>query len=244
MISERQLAEYFHSFWQEHFPLLNSLFVRRFNARHREKILGLNGKELRPVPMGEGIERFDLVAEMAFEMAIETRKSSGGAIPEFESAKLRALKTIARLHGEESVDVATTDEESEAERLLVVYRSFFERYQGLDDLTFRPLIDGAGILNLMEGDFCSSTTLFEVKAVNRNLQHGDLRQVITYLVCGLGSQKYRWTRYCIFNPRKAVFFEGEIADLLRYTSARTPPECIEGVLGALMEREQPLETRF
>jgi hypothetical protein len=244
MISERQLAEYFHSFWQEYFPLLNALFVRRFNAGRREPIIDSDGNDLRPVPMGEGIERYDLVAEMAFEMAIEAHKERSGDAPDFEAAKARASNTIKRLHHGEDIDEITVDEENEAKKLLEVYRAFFVRHVEGGDLVFRPRIEGAGILNSMEGDFCSSSTLFEVKAVNRNLQHGDLRQVVCYLVCGLGSRKYGWTRYCIINPRKAVYFEGQIDDLLSYTSGRTLPECIDAVLDALMEREQPIETQF
>ena len=96
----------------------------------------------------------------------------------------------------------------------------------------------------MEGDFCTKKTLYEVKTVNRNVQGGDLRQVLCYLVAGLGSRQHSWTDYCIFNPRLAVSYSGRIDEILAYLSGRTAPECITDVLDALMEREQPLESRF
>jgi hypothetical protein len=96
----------------------------------------------------------------------------------------------------------------------------------------------------MEADFCSRLTLYEVKAVNRNLQSGDVKQVVCYLVAGYGSRQYFWTDYCIFNPRLAVVYSGKIDELLAYLSGRPPYDCVAEVLDALMEREQPLESRF
>ena len=80
--------------------------------------------------------------------------------------------------------------------------------------------------------------------MNRNLQSSDLRQVIVYLVAGIGSRQYSWTDYCIFNPRMAVYYKGRVDELLGYLSGRTAPEVISDVMNALMDREQPLETRF
>jgi len=96
----------------------------------------------------------------------------------------------------------------------------------------------------MEGDFCSTQTLFEVKTVNRNLEYTDLRQLVCYIVAGLGSREYVWTNYCFFNPRLAVVYMGNIEELLGYISGATTYEVVAGVLDALMEREQPIETRF
>ena len=124
------------------------------------------------------------------------------------------------------------------------YKCFFDTVVPEGAMTFRPRIKGVGVLDEMEGDFCTKNTLYEVKSVNRNVQGGDLRQVICYLVAGLGSRQFLWTNYCIFNPRLAVFYTGRIDELLAYLSGRTAPECITDVLDALMEREQPLETRF
>jgi hypothetical protein len=244
MISEKQLAEYFHSFWQQHFPLLDPIFVKRFNVEHKERLTSDDGSAVLPVPMGAGIERFDLIAELAFELALENYKERLGGGVDHGIATERARKRISRLKGEAEIPAPSEGELAEAQALLKNYECFFDTEVPEEAVAFRPRIKGVGILDEMEGDFCTKKTLFEVKAVNRNVQGGDLRQVICYLVAGLGSRQYSWTDYCIFNPRLAVSYRGNIDELLAYLSGRTAPECITDVLDALMEREQPLETRF
>jgi len=241
MISERELAQYFHSFWQEQFPLLNPSFTRRFNAQEWERVHAKEGYPIRPLPTGKNIERFDLVAELAFEWAAERTQSDES---NRENATQRAVARIAALQGVTELPAPTSEEIAEANSLTETYRHFFSSVVGDNAIQFRPRINGVGVLNQTEGDFCSKETLFEVKTVNRNLLSSDLRQLITYLVAGHHSREYAWDRYCIFNPRLAVFFDGNVAELLGYLSGRTAPECINSVVDALMEREQPLESKF
>jgi hypothetical protein len=243
LISEKQLAELFDSFWQQHFPLLNASFIRRFNAEQQERITTADGAAVRPIPMGTGIKRFDLIAELAFEIAIQRCKATQGQEPNLETATQHALTKIALLKGETFIPPPSDAEVAETEQLLNVYDKFFTLLSPVD-VQFKPRIKGAGILDAMEGDFCTAETLFEVKAVNRNLQSGDLRQVVCYLIAGLGSRQYSWSEYCIFNPRLAVFYYARVDELLAYISGRTPHECITNALDALMEREQPIESRF
>lgn len=244
MISERQLSKYFHSFWKHHFPLLDTTYVRRSNAENKERVLDADGCVVLPVPMGEGIERFDLVSELAFEFAYEYYQSGIDCEAGRDGAKTRAEATIARLTGEPDFPSSTVDEIAEADALLEVYKAFFSSLAGDSFLQFRPKIKGAGILNQMEADFITTKTLFEIKAVNRNLQYSDLRQVLCYLFSGIGSKEYSWTHYCIFNPRLAVYYSGSVSDLLEYLSGRSADDCIYNVLDALMDREQPLESLF
>lgn len=244
MISEKQLAEYFHSFWQRHFPLLDPVFVKRFNIEQKERLTSDDGSAILPVPMGAGIERFDLVSELAFELAQENYKMRLGSDADHGKATERAMKRISRLKGQTEIAAPSAEEIAETQALLKNYACFFDTVVPEGVVTFRPRIKGVGVLDAMEGDFCTKKTLYEVKAVNRNVQGGDLRQVLCYLAAGLGSRQYAWTDYCIFNPRLAVSYTGRIDELLAYLSGRTAPECITDVLDALMEREQPLETRF
>lgn len=244
MISEKQLAESFDSFWQHHFPLLDPMFVKRFNVEQKERLTSADGSAVLPIPMGADIERFDLVAELAFELATESYKKRVGDVPDATGAVQRALKRITRLKGATEIPAPAANEIAEAHALLNNYECFYETVVPEGVVQFRPRIKGIGILDEMEGDFCTAKTLFEVKAVNRNVQWRDIRQVICYLVAGLGSRQYAWTEYCIFNPRLAVSYTGRIDELLGYLSGRTAPECISDFLDALMEREQPLETTF
>lgn len=240
MISERELAQYFHSFWQEQFPLLNPGFMRRYNAQEWDRVHAEEGYPIRPVQPGKNIERFDLVAELAFEWAA----ASLGPEADRQGASQRALQRVATLQGATEIAPPSQHEVAEANALCETYHHFFATVVRNAPLRFRPLIKGVGVLNQMEGDFCSDETLFEVKTVNRNLLSSDLRQVIIYLVAGIHSREFTWKRYCIFNPRVGVYFDCEVNELLEYLSGRTPPECISSVVDALMEREQPLEAKF
>ena len=244
MISEKELGDYFDSFWEEHFPLLNATFVRRFNVEHKERLQTKWGSAVQAIPMAANVDRFDLVAEMAFELASEVYRERQGEIPDMTGAITRASNRIALLKGVPKILPPTSEETDEANALLRNYEYFFDAFVYAKDIEFRPRIKGFGILREMEADFCSSDILFEVKAVNRNLQSSDLRQVLCYLVAGIGSQKYSWSRYCIFNPRLAVYYIGRVDELLSYLSGRFAPECISDILSALTEREQPIEARF
>lgn len=244
MISEKQLSEYLHSFWQEHFPLLDSTFVKRFNVEQKERLTSDWGSPVLPIPMGTDIDRFDLVAELAFELAIESYKGRNGGIANIVDAVSRALKKIALLKRVEKISDPTDSELIEASALFANYEWLFQSIVAEGTVNFHPRIKGVGILNEMEADLCTSRTLIEVKAVNRNIQWRDLRQIICYMVAGLGSRQYIWSHYCIFNPRLAVFYTGRIDDFLGYLSGRTAPECISDFLGALMDREQPIEAKF
>lgn len=241
MISERELAQYFHSFWQEQFPLLNPGFIRRFNVQEWERVNADEGYPIKPIPPSQNIERFDLVAELAFEWA--TAELQSEVLTRAEATQ-RALSRIAFLQGCPEIPSPSAPELAEASLLTETYLHFFQTVVGQDRIKVRPLIKGIGVLNQMEGDFCSENTLFEVKTVNRNLLSTDLRQIIAYIVAGTFSREYKWKRYCIFNPRQAIYFEGSTSELLEYLSGRSAPECINNVADALLEREQPLETRF
>lgn len=224
--------------------MLDTTYVKRFNAENKERLLNAYGGVVLPVPMGETVERYDLVSELAFELARESYQAGTSRGPDRDEAKTRAEITIARLKAGPDIMPTTPDEVAEADALVKIYNAFFATLAGEPEFHFRPRIKGAGILNQMEADFVDSETLYEVKAVNRNLQYSDLHQVLCYLFCGLGSKEYSWTRYCIFNPRQAVYYSGSISDLLEYLSGRSADECIYNVLEALMEREQPLESSF
>jgi hypothetical protein len=243
MINEKQLSEYFHSFWQDHFPLLDPMFVRRFNVEQKERLETTDGRILLPISLPDEIERFDLVAEVASELAIESYRKRSGGTADHGAAIARARKRIAFLRGVEIAEPAD-NELSQADLLLNHYEAFFDTIEREGAVEFRPRIKGIGVLREMEGDLSTAKTLFEVKAVNRNIQGSDLRQLICYLVAGLASRQYTWDEYCIFNPRLAVYYSGRVSELLDYLSGRSAPECISEFTDALLEREQPLEAKF
>ena len=93
-----------------------------------------------PVPMGTGIQRFDLVAEVAFETAIERyREAQGGYTADPAVATQRAMRKIALLSREPTVAPPSLPEVAEAERLLQVYVSFLGPFVSRE-MTFKPCI--------------------------------------------------------------------------------------------------------
>jgi hypothetical protein len=244
MISEKQLSEHFHSFWEKHFPLLTPSYVRRFNLERKDRLHAANGYVIPPLDRNPNVERFDLVAELAFELAAQGNTNPSFKVSSLEVAIERAIRRISLLENLREIPPPSEDEIAEALAVRENYTHFFETMIRGQTIHFRPLIKGAGILDQMEADFCTTDTLFEIKAVSRNLHSIDLRQVICYLVAGIGSHQYAWENYCIFNPRRAVFYTGNIPKLLGYLSGSTASECIDEVLDSLMNREQPLETIF
>jgi hypothetical protein len=243
VISEKQLALYFHSFWQEQFPFLNSVFVRRFNYEHEKHLHSTEGAVIPPASADRYLWRADVTAELAFELIAESKGEIWKKETDFEAAAERALNRISRLHRGKQPGFSSWETE-DALTLVDNYVHFFGTILSGQKVEFRPRIKGAGILDQMEADFCTTEVLVEVKTVHRRLQSSDLRQLICYLVAGLASRRYAWKSYCIFNPRRAVYYVGQIHDLLAQLSGRPAPECISSVIGALMEGEQLFETTF
>ena len=239
MISERQLAKDFNFLWKKHFPLQDPTFTRRFNAQTKTRLKSASGEILLPIPMGENISQYDLVSEIAFEMAFLEQ-----AYPNTENLEARAinlaLEKIKRLRGVENPpEYPCAEEIGESTKIVAIYRHFFETNQPIEDFVYRPAIPGIGVLDSMEADFCSSETLYEVKTVNRSIQSHDIRQLVTYLIAGLHSKKFNWSKYCIFNPRRAEIYRGSVSDLLLYLSGVQPAICIHDFSLALEQREEP-----
>jgi hypothetical protein len=244
VISERTLAYGFESFWREQFPFLTPLFIRNFNAGKKERIVTPEGVPVRPVPMSAEVQDFDLSTEIGFEIATERYRERIGQNGDEQAAVRRASSRIAALRKDAEWRDPLEADLKEGRTLAELYEFLFDSISAKEEVTFRPQIKGAGILNSMEADFCTARTLFEVKSVNRNLQSVDVRQLLCYLVAGLGSKEYAWEGYCFFNPRLAVSYTGSVNELLGYLSGQNPSDAVADTMDALMHREELIEWKF
>ena len=102
--------------------------------------------------MGGEHERYDLVSEIAFEIAA-SRYHKRNEKDESETPIQRALARIANLRGVNEMPAVTRDELSQADKLLENYGHLFDTVAARPGLRFRPRIKGAGILDAMECDF-------------------------------------------------------------------------------------------
>lgn len=85
-------------------------------------------------------------------------------------------------------------------------RFFNDVWKNKSPVITSPFFVGCGILDHCWGDIIVGDTLFEIKAVDRNFQAPDMRQLLTYLVLNYASKNYNIKRIGLLNPRRCVFY--------------------------------------
>jgi hypothetical protein len=197
-------------------------------------------------------EHADVVTELAFEMFRLTyerglpRNRWQISSDDFEPArKAVALRFVGlKNHVDLLRLMSSRIVENEVTSLVGVYSRFFSTFKDAERLTFRPKINGAGIIRMVEGDICTPESLIEVKTVNRNLTTSDFRQLLVYLALGLGAGQYTWHDAIFFNPRRATYYSFEATTLVEYLSARNVSDVFDEFIYFLSEREMDLEPTF
>jgi hypothetical protein len=252
LISEHEFANSFDAFWEGLFPLLSPSFIRDFNRKQIKRIRYGPQSPLRAIPIVTAKEHADVVTELAFEMFRFTYERG---LPshqwqissdDFEPAKKAVAVRFVGLknHVDLMPLMSSRIVENEVKSLVGVYFRFFSTFKAAERLIFRPKINGAGIIRMVEGDICTPETLIEVKTVNRNLTTTDFRQLLVYLALGLGAGQYSWHDAVFLNPRRATFYSFEVATLVEYLSARNVSDVFDEFIYFLSEREMDLEPAF
>lgn len=252
LISENEFASTFNGFWESLFPLLSASFIRDFNHREAKRIPQGRGRWVAEVP-GKAVQgTADLMAELAFELfrmnyerEPESRAVTVNA-EDFKAARELVAKRLVGFKGSGQLPWLEYQKEPpfQVKGLLNVYSRFFSAFYTGVPVTFRPQIRGSGIIQTVEGDACSSNTLIEIKAVNRNLTSLDFRQLLVYLALGLGSGQYAWGEAVFFNPKRAVYYSFNIGSLVSYFAAKSAPEVFDEFIYLLGERETDLIPNF
>lgn len=82
------------------------------------------------------------------------------------------------------------------------------------EITFNPRFPGYSAISDCEGDFVSGTSLVEIKAGDRKISPGDIRQVIIYLILNkLSKNPITIKNIEIYNPRHDKKYKSPIEDL-------------------------------
>ncbi len=252
MISERAFAQSFDSFWHELLPLLTARFVAVFNESCGIPLRDVTGVVLSALPMGDGVERPDLVAELAFRLArlahdagLDCTKLRGKR-ELMASAEKEAFQLIQRYEGEKPSEMVplTRDERAEGLRLCGRYKSLYAEFESGATIEFCPAFKGAGFLNSSEGDIGIGETLIEVKTTTRKPAGKDLRQLLVYLALDANAGK-RWSSVGLFNPRRGTLHFTNIDPLiLSISGGKAPSDVFSELISFTLSNEHVLEQRF
>jgi hypothetical protein len=249
MISERAFAKFFNSFWNELLPLLTPTFMAQFNAGYELVLLDASEKKHQFIPVGEGVERPDIVAEFAFRLAkyiyIE-RIPSHGLLTNMSClaiAEKEAFELISKYEGGRPEEVLrlSTHERDEGLLLCARYQSLYDFFSCDHPVEYCPTFPGAGFLNSTEGDIGVGNCLVEVKTTTRKPTGRDLRQLITYAALDANAGRNRWTHFGLFNPRRGTLHHANIDALLLRLSGGKASSDVYADLIAFLESYHPAQ---
>jgi hypothetical protein len=253
MISERSFSRSFDAFWHELLPLLTPRFVALFNEGYEERLLDETGEVLSALPVGDGVERLDIVAEFAFRLAriASDQRIAFTALKEESAAMVAAEKEafelIDRYEGRRPTEIEPLSDAEKVEGLTLCsrYESLYRSQPAGTQIQFCPKFQGAGFLNSSEGDIGIGNTLIEVKTTTRKPSGKDIRQILVYAALDAAAGHIRWSHFGIFNPRRATLHHASIESLVLRLSGGKPPSDVFAELVAFAESDQPaIERRF
>lgn len=252
VISEKNVASVFNGFWEETLPLLTPSFVRVFNEAHCEELVEQPSSKFLRIPIAPEVTKHDLVAEFAF-CAAEASHATGKAVSELEkgpkTVKHIYEKAVLFLRRYDSADgefLLNDVEVEEAFKLADQYQCFFD-YLHLrhTEIKFRPKIKGAGFLGGCTADLSAGDTLYEIKAISRNLSGKDIRQLLIYLGLRSAADESQWEYAGFFNPRRALHYRFSVEHLIYRTSGgKSKAEVFDRLLRFLDSRGIELDTPF
>ncbi len=204
MISELAFCQNYSSFWRAVAPTTD-LFIRQLNA-------GLYTREFPPLAAKTLPERRGHINEVAFALfRAEARGANRGPYysPRLDeilsaAASVEVLQHARRGGPEKNTTDFDADEindiETQFRRLMII----FGVGPRAERLIVSPRFSGCGIVDGCFGDLLFSTTLYEIKAGDRNFRSIDIRQLLTYTTLDYLSGDRRIDTVGLFNPRVGI----------------------------------------
>jgi len=253
MMSERTFAASFSGFWAELLPLLTPTFVHMINEGFKERLTDEFGLPLEAVEKRADSHDSAVIAEFAFFLAKAAADKRIGVDEVFQDHKLRtsaercAIEIVEIFEaGRGLVPTALAPgEQKEGLALAQNYERFFHQRPHKGVIEFGPKIPGAGFLVSCIADISIGHALFEVKTVNRNLAGKDIRQLIVYLALQAATGDRRWTVAGFFNPRRAVYHEFDVDEVIPQMSGGKPAaEVFHELIDFVCTRDIQMDTAF
>jgi hypothetical protein len=233
MIDASTFAISFNAFWHAYAPTCEH-FVRRLNLDGLERFQ-------RPMRQSTKTRRRALIAEYAFSLFVERRKSSiaGSAIAPEALEHVAWSATVKRLapYANQGLDIEHLldgDEDREVEEISSSLARFFNASK---PIVLRPIFAGCGYVDASEGDVIFGSTLYEVKTVERPVRSSDIRQTITYAALNAASHQFNIENVGLFNPRRGLYCDIGIEHICSEISGRPAQELLEIVIQALSSGE-------
>jgi hypothetical protein len=209
MISERRFSSAFTSFWNQALPRADA-YLRRINGTYSQ-YRGEIGS-----PSHVDRDRRSIVNELGFRLfreAWEKQDITSQIIQNLSKDVQRYIAAIVRREDDLILSPPSVQEISESKEIAKSLSIFFSRTKG-NALLFWPEFPGCGIIQQCKGDILNGNTLVEVKSGDRTFRITDLRQVLTYCCLNFASRKYDLRIVALLNPRRGVFYEAPIDELV------------------------------
>lgn len=253
MISERTFARSFTGFWSELLPLLTPNFVHIINNAFKIFLTDKYGEPLNAVQKNPEVRDPAVIAEFAFYIS-QLSLQNGLKIQEiindsryFEEAQHYAFEVVKRYEGG-SLNITLpliTEEIDEGLALAFNYERFFEIRCKKQKVEYEPIISGAGFISECKADISVGNTLFEVKTVDRNIAGKDIRQLVVYLALQGITGDRRWNFAGFFNPRRAVYHEFSVDDVITQMSGgKASLEVFQDFIDFISMRDIQIDSSF
>ena len=254
MISERTFARYFPGFWGELLPLLTPAFVHVIKESYERHVLGDFGFPADAVGKQSESGNSAVLAEFAYFLAKAAVENKCEVAETFQSEELR---TSALQCAEAAVEkyearggsipaTVTLGDQQEALALGRNYELFFrQRSFDTENIELSVQIPGAGFLSPCQADLSIGSRVFEIKTVDRNIAGKDIRQLIVYLALQAGTGERRWNRAGFFNPRRAVYQEFDVDQVIsRMSGGRSSAEVFRDLIDFVCSRDVQIDIAF
>lgn len=217
MISEVNFVKNFLSFWDTVLPYMKQYI----------KICNLDIETFEPIEdmQFDANSYKSLSAEFAFRLFCkELNEGKQSLTPQVVSRiEMATCKYIAQFGDVDPARVKIGEEERKEAIWLKnnLIRFFKDIWTDKSPIIANPFFVGCGILDHSWGDIIVGDTLFEIKAVDRNFQAPDMRQLLTYVVLNSASKSYNIKRICLLNPRRCVFYWDNINSAVAKMSGKS-----------------------
>ena len=209
MISERRFSSAFTSFWNQALPRADA-YLRRVNGVYTQYRGEIDS------PSRVNRDRRSIVNELGFRLFKESWEQhdiTTKTIHNLSKDVQRYIAAIVRREDDVILSPLSAQEISESKELAKSLSLFFSRTKA-NSVAFWPEFPGCGIIQQCKGDIVYGDTLVEVKSGDRTFRITDLRQVLTYCCLNFASKKYDLRFVTLLNPRRGVFYETPVDQLL------------------------------
>jgi hypothetical protein len=230
VIDASTFALSFNAFWHAYTPTCEH-FVRRLN-------LGGMDRYFAPMQQIAGTKRRALIAEYAFSLFVERRKSA--SLTEFDEgdrARQAWAEAVRRLapYSAQGLDIETSLDDAENIEVAEIANRLNRVFDHSKSVVLRPMFPGCGYVDESEGDVIFGSSLFEIKTVDRPVRSSDIRQTITYaaLNAASASKEFELQGIGLFNPRRGQMCDFEIDHVCSEISGRSAQELFEVIIEAL-----------